>query len=212
MSLKEKLKAIALSRQLSGVRAFRRWVGNQLESVSAACRDAWWNGIVASRAMPDTTRMFFYKHCSRLALGYHSYIKCSCSFENKRIRIGDHCYINRGVQFYGDSDITIGSDCAIGCEALFITVSHSIDFQDRRAGKGLEEPIVVGDGVWIGSRVMVLPGTIIKEGCIIAAGAVVRGVCDAHGLYGGVPARRLKDLPMGSFFYPQSTEAPVSQV
>lgn len=211
MSWKDKLKGVLLSRQLSGVRAFRRWLGTQFESVVEACRDAWWNGIVASRAMPDTTRMFLYRHSSRLALGYHSYIKSSCSFEKNRIRIGDHCYINRGVQFCGEADITIGNDCAVGYETLFVTVSHRIDHQDRRAGEGTEEPIVVGNGVWIGSRVMILPGSIIKDGCIVAAGAIVRGVCDPHGLYGGVPARRVKDLPVGSFFYAQGGEVSVPQ-
>lgn len=207
MSLKDKLKGILFSEKLAWVRTARRWVGTQSESIVAACGDAWWNGIVSSRAMPDTTRMFLYRRRTRLSVGYHSYIKCNCSFERNQVRIGDHCYINRGVQFCGEAEITIGNDCAVGYETLFVTVSHAIPHQDRRAGEGLEEPIVVGNGVWIGSRVMVLPGTVINDGCIIAAGAVVRGVCDSHGLYGGVPARRLKDLPMGSFFYSQDAAA-----
>src|SRR5512145_277578 len=58
MSLKDKLKGILFSEKLAWVRAARRWVGTQSESILAACGDAWWNGIVSSRAMPDTTRMF----------------------------------------------------------------------------------------------------------------------------------------------------------
>ena len=52
----------------------------------------------------------------------------------------------------------------------------------------------IEDGVWIGARSVVLPGVRVGEGCVIAAGAVVAADCAPFGMYGGVPARRLRDL------------------
>ncbi|WP_372495087.1 acyltransferase [Nocardioides pinisoli] len=51
------------------------------------------------------------------------------------------------------------------------------------------------NGAWIGAAVTVLPGVTIGPGCVVAAGSVVTADCQANGLYAGVPARRIRDLP-----------------
>lgn len=45
-------------------------------------------------------------------------------------------------------------------------------------------------------RAMLLPGVTVGKGCVVAAGAVVAADCAPNGLYGGVPARRIKDLDL----------------
>ena len=55
--------------------------------------------------------------------------------------------------------------------------------------------VVVEDDVWIGSRAVLLDGTHIEKGAIIAAGSVVRDRVPAYTIWGGVPARYLKDRP-----------------
>ncbi|WJH37282.1 hypothetical protein N6H14_05985 [Paenibacillus sp. CC-CFT747] len=65
---------------------------------------------------------------------------------------------------------------------------------DKRAGAPIGLPIVIGDGVWIGTRATVLPGVRIGDGSVIAAGAVVTKDCAPHGIYAGTPARRVKEL------------------
>ena len=192
---------VLLSGLLAPMRAVRRWLIRNSQSLAEACVEAWWNGIVASRAMPQTFRMFLYRFHKGLLLDPPAHVGALCTFEKNRITIGRETFVNRGVRFCGRADISIGSNCAIGYESMFVTVSHDGSHQDRRAAGGVELPIVVGDGVWIGSRVMVLPDSVIEEGCIVAAGAVVRGHCEPHGLYGGIPAKRIKDLPLGRFFY-----------
>jgi len=53
----------------------------------------------------------------------------------------------------------------------------------------------VGDGAWIATRAVVLPGVTIGEGAVVAAGAVVTRSVAPHTMVGGVPARVLRDLP-----------------
>jgi acetyltransferase-like isoleucine patch superfamily enzyme len=68
----------------------------------------------------------------------------------------------------------------------------------KRAGIGAADPIVVGDGSWIGARAVILGGATIGSGCIIGAGAVVLpGIYEANTLLAGVPARVIKKLPEG---------------
>lgn len=52
--------------------------------------------------------------------------------------------------------------------------------------------VTIGNDVWIGQRVMIMPGVTIGDGCIIAAGAVVTKDIPPYSIAGGVPARVLK--------------------
>ncbi|NED96367.1 hypothetical protein G1H11_13735 [Phytoactinopolyspora alkaliphila] len=54
-------------------------------------------------------------------------------------------------------------------------------------------PVSIADDVWIGATATVTPGTFVAEGCIIGAGAVVTRDTEPYGIYGGVPARRLRE-------------------
>lgn len=92
-------------------------------------------------------------------------------------------------------NVDIGDRCGIGLGVQFVTSSHELDDPAVRAGRGTLAPISVGNGVWIGSGAVILQGVSIGDGCVIAAGAIVRGDCEPHCLYGGVPARRIKQLP-----------------
>ena len=59
-------------------------------------------------------------------------------------------------------------------------------------GAEKEKPIIIGNDVWIGTRVIVLPGVIIGDHSIIAAGSVVTKSCKPYSIIGGVPAKLIK--------------------
>ena len=77
---------------------------------------------------------------------------------------------------------------------MIITAKHSLGGPELRAGDGGPEPVVIGDGTWIGAGAIILPGLTVGAGCIVAAGAVVTKDCTPNGLYAGVSARRIRDL------------------
>lgn len=112
--------------------------------------------------------------------------------------IGDRSFVNEGTYFDLTDAVSIGADCSVGHQALFLTASHSIAGSDRRAGSFAIAPIVVEDGAWIGARVTILPGVKIGSGCVVAAGAVVTQSLPADGLYAGIPARLKRPLPRGA--------------
>ena len=112
-----------------------------------------------------------------------------------RVTIGGGTFINYGCMLNTSAPIRIGKDCDVGMRVTFVTSSHEIGSAHRRAGTATAKPIEVGNGVWIGAVSTILPGVTIGEGAIIAAGAVVSRDCEAHSLYAGVPARKVRELP-----------------
>lgn len=110
-----------------------------------------------------------------------------------RVRIGSGSFINRDVMI--DIDTTIGRNVFIGPRATIVTGDHPIGDAATRAADGAPSPVTIGDGTWIGAGATILPGVTIGPGCIIGAGALVNRDCAPNGLYVGVPARRVRDLP-----------------
>jgi acetyltransferase-like isoleucine patch superfamily enzyme len=161
--------------------------------------DRMWRGILvnwlaASPLLVNPVRaslMRFYG----IKTGTHG-IRPGCYFAGRDIAIGAGTFINYRCFFDGSAPIRIGKNCGLGMEVLFCTSTHVMGPATERAGRVNPQPITVGDGCWIGARSVILPGVTIGDGCVIAAGAVVNKDCAANGMYAGVPARRIKELPV----------------
>lgn len=121
-------------------------------------------------------------------------IRHGCFFGSADVRIRDDTFVNIGCFFDGVAAIDIGAGCDLGMQVMVLTGGHRPGTAARRAGPLQPGPVAIGDGSWIGARVLLLPGVTIGEGCVVAAGAVVTEDCAAHGVYAGVPARRVRDL------------------
>jgi maltose O-acetyltransferase len=117
-----------------------------------------------------------------------------CWFHTYAISIGWDTRINNGCWFENHAPVTIGREVAFGYKVLVLTSTHDPGPPERRHGEWRTAPVTIGDGCWIGARSTILPGVKIGSGVVIAAGAVVSEDCEPHGLYAGVPARRVRDL------------------
>lgn len=113
-----------------------------------------------------------------------------------RVCIGAGSWISaRGIfHTHPSAPILIGDRCDIGHEVSFVTGSHLPGPALRRAGDEMALPITIGDGCWIGARCVLLGGTTIGPGTIVAAGAVVIDDLPANVLAAGVPARVKRKL------------------
>ncbi len=92
--------------------------------------------------------------------------------------------------------IVIGDRVRLGPDVSLLTISHETDNAGLRAGKVVVAPIEIGDGCWIASRAVVLPGVKIGAGAIVGAGAVVHRDVPPNTLVAGVPARVIRELPV----------------
>lgn len=114
----------------------------------------------------------------------------------KNLKVGRLAFVNVDCFFDLAAPIMIGENVSIGPQAMFITGAHEIGDEDNRCG-GLEpRPIIIGDGVWLGARCIVLPGVSIGRGAVVAAGAIVTKDVPANTMVAGVPARVMKSLPL----------------
>jgi acetyltransferase-like isoleucine patch superfamily enzyme len=75
-----------------------------------------------------------------------------------------------------------------------VTVDHEVGDSSQRCGRRVFRPICIEDGVWIGSRAVILPGVRIGRGAVVGAGAVVTRDVPAHALVAGIPAKTIRDL------------------
>jgi maltose O-acetyltransferase len=168
--------------------------GRLAASLVADARQAVWflfvNRIAASVFTPRAVRHVVYR---LVGLDVRTpTVEYGCTFTGRRgITIGEGTFVNYGVFFEGEP-ITIGRECMIGMQAMFVTAHHPPDERGRVTHRAVQRPIVVGDGCWIGARAVILPGVSIAAGCTVAAGAVVAVDLVEPGLYGGVPARLLR--------------------
>ena len=111
----------------------------------------------------------------------------------RSISIGDDSSIGERSRLLGR--IIIGKDVMMGEEVIILTHNHNFDRLDIpmcQQGFKKEEPVTIADDVWIGARVIILPGVIVGKGAILAAGAVVTKDVPPYAIVGGNPARVIK--------------------
>lgn len=90
--------------------------------------------------------------------------------------------------------VSIGNACLIGPGVMLATVSHPLNVEHRREMLLTAEPIKIGNDVWIGGNASILPGVVIGNNVIVAAGAVVTRNVPDNSMVAGVPARIIKNL------------------
>ena len=110
------------------------------------------------------------------------------------ITIGDQFYANHNCVILDPAPVTFGHRVFIGPNCCFSTAAHPLDA--RRRGQGLEyaKPIHVGNDVWFGANVTVLPGVTIGDGAVIGAGSVVTRDIPANVVAVGAPCRPLRPI------------------
>ncbi|MCA1021069.1 acyltransferase [Halobacillus litoralis] len=111
----------------------------------------------------------------------------------KSLVIGDNSGV--GVKSVIGDEVKIGKDVMMGPECLIYTNNHKFDTSNMKfTGKTDTLPVKVEDNVWIGARVIILPGVTIGKGSIIGAGAVVTKNVPDYSIAAGNPAKVVKNL------------------
>lgn len=105
------------------------------------------------------------------------------------VQFGDHCDVATSVHF-GNNVLIAGRVCFVGSHDHIYDVPRSYIWDNPRGDNGL---IVIEDDVWIGNRVTVVGPVKISRGAIIAAGAVVTKDVPPCEIWGGIPAKKIKD-------------------
>lgn len=127
------------------------------------------NVVAASQCLHPRARLAILRALG-FRLGTRTFISPPLTLKGTELTTGPGCYFNSGV-FVGAGPLTLGSGVFVGPGVMFITNSHEFGPSTKRAGTDVMQPIVVGDGVMIGARAVILGGVRIGAGCVIGAGA-----------------------------------------
>lgn len=117
----------------------------------------------------------------------------SCD-NGKNIHVGKNFLANYNVTILDIAPVYIGDYVMIGPGCMISTVNHPMTPAGRRKHLGIAEPVHIGDDVWFGGNVVVVPGVTIGNNVIVAAGAVVTKDVPDNVLVAGVPAKVVKKL------------------
>ncbi|HSB85693.1 MAG TPA: acyltransferase, partial [Ilumatobacteraceae bacterium] len=110
------------------------------------------------------------------------------------VRIGDRCLIGKGTGIVGHLSIEIGNDVWTGQHVYITDQNHGYEDISRPISQQTmpEQPVVIGDGSWIGHGSVVLPGARIGRHVTIGANSVVVGELPDYSVAVGAPARVIR--------------------
>jgi len=151
---------------------------------------------------------FSIEHASRLftksdwIIGNDVKIATNCAIFSREsgldgiLHIGDGTHIGDNTIIDVSDDVNIGHEVAIGPNCIIYTHDHDYNHADKAAWKGgiVQQPIKIEDGAWIGSNVTLLPGITIGKKAVIAAGSVVTKNIPDRTIWGGIPAKLIKEI------------------
>lgn len=110
------------------------------------------------------------------------------------IEIGDNFYANHNFLILDPARVKIGNNVFVGPNTSIYTACHPIDADERRTFAEWAEPVTIGDDVWIGGSVTILPGVTIGSNVVIGAGSVVVKDIPSNCVAAGNPCKVLKKL------------------
>lgn len=139
-------------------------------------------------------KKLYLHRCRRVAKSYGDGFKVNGeSYVTPNTTLGNNVNFN-GMKIQGSGNVIIGDNFHSGIECMIITSIHNYDngkaipYDDTIISKD----VTIEDNVWIGNRVMILPGVTIGEGAIIQAGSVVVSDIEKCAIAGGHPAKIFK--------------------
>ena len=120
-------------------------------------------------------------------------IECICTYGNQDLSpdlvIGKDCYIGYNFQCLVTTQCNIGNNCLLASNILITTENHGMDPTKLYVNQQLiSKEVYIGNNVWIGERVIILPGAKIGNNCIIGAGSIVNSSIPDNCIAVGSPA------------------------
>ena len=116
----------------------------------------------------------------------------------EQMEIGDNSSISSYTTIYATFGVIIGKDCLISSNCGISSYNHIQSSHNRVKDKNKDvnysKPVIIGDNVWIGMNVCLLPGIEIGDNSIIGAGSVVTKNIPSNEIWAGNPARFVKKI------------------
>ena len=145
------------------------------------------------------------------AIGEGSWVEAPfhSNFGAKHVFAGKGFYANSNLALVDDGKITIGDYVLLGPNVTLVTASHPISPTLRAKGLQYNKPVTIGNNVWMGAGVIVLPGVTIGDDVVIGAGSVVTRDIPSGVVAYGNPCRVARQVtPQDYVTYDHTREIP----
>ncbi len=110
------------------------------------------------------------------------------------ISVGENFYMNHNCVILDGAKVEFGDNVFIAPNCGFYTAGHPLDYETRNKGLEYAKPIKVGNNVWIGGNVVVLPGVTIGDNVVIGAGSVVNKDIPSNSVAVGNSCKVIKSI------------------
>ncbi|HCA83156.1 MAG TPA: colanic acid biosynthesis acetyltransferase WcaF [Flavobacteriales bacterium] len=111
-----------------------------------------------------------------------------------KLKIGDHVWIGEKVWIDNLGQVNIGDHCCLSQGAFLLCGNHDY----TKTGFDLiVKDITLENGVWIGAKAIVAPGTVLHSHAVLTAGSMASGELEAYSIYGGNPAQKIRERTIG---------------
>ena len=157
-------------------------------------RGGYWGLRLGSRGL-SVGRGVQLETPERTTLGHGAKVFCSAHINaggSGFVRVGAGTHIGRFNNLSGGGGLTIGARCAISSHVAIYTVANDPGAAQPALAPSRLEPVTIGDDVFVGAGVRIIPGVTVGDGAVIGAGAVVTRDVPAGAIVAGVPARVLR--------------------
>lgn len=135
-----------------------------------------------------SVRKAFYRSAG-VKIGKNSFLHMGTKFFNPAgVEVGEGTIIGDHAFLDGRASLKIGNHVDIASYAMIYNSEHDLNSEGFDP---IEEPVEIGDYVFVGPRAIILPGVVIGTGAVIGAGAVVTKDVEPFKIVGGVPAREI---------------------
>jgi maltose O-acetyltransferase len=137
-----------------------------------------------------TVRLFFYRKIMKFKIGQKSYIFMGCTFDSAgNFNMGSESVVNSNCRLDTRGGIKIGNNVSISNDVIILTADHDMDTPSML---GRTKYVEVDDYAWIGTRAMIMPGVCVRNGAVVAAGAIATKNVEPFAVVAGVPAKLIK--------------------
>lgn len=141
----------------------------------------------------DVRKNFIKKILGKTKKSVHIEPNFWCDY-GSRIEVGENFYANHGLVILDAGKVSFGDNVFIGPNCGFHTSGHPIDFERRNKGLEYAYPIKVGNNVWFGAGVQVMPGVTIGDNVVIGGGSVVVKDIPSNCVAVGNPCRVIRHI------------------
>lgn len=109
-----------------------------------------------------------------------------------QVSIGNNSAIGTFTHIWGNGGVNIGNNVLIAAHCCITSLNHNYEGDLINTSECISKNVIIGDDVWLGYNVVILPGVKIGTGCVIGAGSVVTKDIPEYSIVVGNPAKVIK--------------------